>query len=71
MTSSSPAKKSKTSSEQSPNIEPDAFVSVPAEELSLEQGVSDSSEKSNSDGCTPSYVLELKPTTRRKSSDKE
>src|ERR1700738_5034871 len=41
MTSSSPAKKSETSSEQSPNIEPDAFVSVAAEELCLEQGISE------------------------------
>ena len=41
MTSSSPARKSKTSSEQSPNIEPDAFVSVATEELSLEQGISE------------------------------
>ena len=41
MTSSSPVKKSETSSEQSPNIEPDAFASVPAEELSLEQGISE------------------------------
>jgi uncharacterized protein len=41
MTSSSPVKKSKTSSEQSPNIEPDAFASVAAEERSLEQGISE------------------------------
>jgi len=41
MTSSSSAKKSETSSEQSPDIEPDAFVSVPAEELSLEHGISE------------------------------